>query len=234
MEIRCSQCEHLGEAAEVRPVEEGVGLVCAGCGHLNLLSIGPAAAEAPEQREKPKKEPAGVQSLLLARLIPPAGDGPRCRKCAHLVEADDAHCPRCGLSSVEGARLAAGEAPWEQPPPGKEGPFEQARLLWESALERGDASAISTFVDVVLEEGFVDFGIRRLQHFLVENQDHEEALLGLQRLARRLEATLTVAQTRATEEAKGFSEGLERFRARLLLVAVVVWFAILLLLYLVF
>lgn len=38
MEIRCSQCDHLGAAAEVHQTDSGVGLVCEQCGHVNEVA----------------------------------------------------------------------------------------------------------------------------------------------------------------------------------------------------
>lgn len=52
MEIRCSQCDHLGEAAEVRPVDEGVGLVCGQCGHVNVAATS-------ESNDDADREPSG-------------------------------------------------------------------------------------------------------------------------------------------------------------------------------
>ncbi|RDV39447.1 hypothetical protein DV096_02430 [Bradymonadaceae bacterium TMQ3] len=44
MEIRCEACKDVGPAAEVRAGTGGMELICAGCGHANLLQV----AGAPE------------------------------------------------------------------------------------------------------------------------------------------------------------------------------------------
>jgi phage FluMu protein Com len=238
MEIRCSKCGHLGEAAEVRPLPSGVGLVCGACGHVNELALGggPAEAAEPEPEVTPQAKPSArtERSPLMERLIPEPGDGLRCRKCATLVEADTVYCPRCGLDLEEGSRLGPGEAPWEQPPEGKEAAFDQARLLWGAASERREPRAIADFVDFALEEGLLDYGLRELQHYLVDHPGDEAALEGLERLAKRLQTTVDLARSRAEAQADSFNEDVKRFRARLLIGALAFWVVILLLLSLTF
>lgn len=55
MEIRCTDCGHLAAAAEVRPTDDGVGLVCDECGHVNVIradSAEPGADEAAPEIEE--------------------------------------------------------------------------------------------------------------------------------------------------------------------------------------
>ena len=51
MEIRCTNCQHIGPAREVRPTNHGVELICANCAHANPLEVG-AAPDAPAQQVK--------------------------------------------------------------------------------------------------------------------------------------------------------------------------------------
>lgn len=224
MEIRCSRCSRLGVAAAVQPVEEGLGLVCAGCGYINVVSV-EAEKEAAQAREQETKE-------LIARLLPEPGAGLRCRKCAHKLRGDDEFCARCGLSVAAAARFAEGEAPWEVAPPGKETELEQGRHLLASALERGEG--IEAFVDFVIEAELMDFGIRELQHVLVEHPDHREAAQGLARLAMQLEQAAEVARSQAAVAVEAFPKEVQRVRQRFLMGALIFWGVILILLSLVF
>jgi hypothetical protein len=63
VEIRCDNCSHVGPAAEVRPGQGSVVLVCENCGHENLLSVGEVAgAEAAPTDAGVQGEVAGDQS----------------------------------------------------------------------------------------------------------------------------------------------------------------------------
>jgi hypothetical protein len=230
MEIRCSKCGHLGVAAEVRPVDVGVGLVCGECGHVNVVA--PTAANEEESEKASgvdgelEAEPDGAS---LERIIPEPGDGERCRKCFYLFGDDESgHCPRCGLSIAEGERFEEGQAPWELPAPGEEDAFATALEIWERA-ESGDAAEFERFLDYVLNEELLDLGVRKLQGYLVSNPDDELARAGIARLARRLEMAMSVAQTRAQSQADTFNDEVKRYRKNLLVAALVFWTAIFLL-----
>lgn len=243
MEIRCKKCDHLGEAAAVRPVAGGVALTCAHCGHLNRLDVdaspvdaGPAPAPGPAKSPRSNKpelaEEAPKESrtaALLERLVPEPGDGLRCPKCLKLVAADEDNCSRCGLNIDEGARFANGEAPWDRPPRGKEEAFERARVFWDSIEERDDPEMLGSFVELVLEEDLLELGVRRLQRRLMKVPDDEIALEGLQRLAQRMERTIHIARTQAEARAESFTEGVQRFRSRMILWTLAVWAVILVL-----
>lgn len=219
MEIRCSNCSHLG-AATVVPLEGGVGLVCGGCGHVNILGVGAGT-------DKQVKTPGEKDSqVLAARLLPTPGEGERCRKCAHLLEIGEEYCARCGLSRRVAARFAKGQAPWEVAPPGKEALFAQGERLWANVLWRGEGEAIEAFVDFVLDEDLLDFGTRKLQYFLVEHPDHPQAVAGLARLAKKLELVAELVRSRAAVAGESFPKDVERVRERFLIGAAVMFGAL--------
>lgn len=235
MEIRCSECGHLGAAKEVRPVDDGMGLVCAECEHVNI-----AMADGDEHRTADHDDAdleieaddgeGGDDSALvesIARLLPQPGEGRRCRKCAHLFERDELeHCPRCGLSVAEGERYAQGEAPWEQPPEGKEQAYEEALQLWQVAMDESTAQTMDDFVDHVIAEGLIDFGMRRVQHHLVECPDDETALEALEQLATGLEMAIEVARTRAETKSEEFNDDVKRVRSGMMVGALIFWIGI--------
>lgn len=260
MEIRCEQCGHLGAASEVRPMEGGVGLVCAQCGHVNALHLGPTPtlAEAAQPAEPPpdidvtarmaarliakagtNKAPRvrsegekdmvdWVREHALDRLIPPPGEGLRCRKCANIYSPDHTHCGRCGLAVEEGYRHAPGQAPWERPVKGKEAQFEQARLLWESASSAWSEESVEKFVVFVRDADLIDAGIRKLQFRLVDHPDDPIALDALAKLAQGLEARIIVARSQAQASAEQFQVEVVQLRKKLLIVGLVAWVVILL------
>ncbi|MFW5968190.1 MAG: hypothetical protein ACOCV2_11760 [Persicimonas sp.] len=276
MEFRCKNCTHVGVASEVRQKEGGVMLVCANCGHENVLDV--AASEAGEAEEDPGADSSQNESSVdgasgslddeaLARrleqvsfdgetssdrdeqldfgdkaqvrqwlredalesLIPEEGDGPRCRKCAHLLEPEFDNCPRCGLDRDEAEQFAPGQAPWETPPEGKEAEQEQAELLWEAFRETGASDDLDKFVRVVREEELLDFAIRKLRFYLADHREHEGALSALRDLAGSLQSKLIVARARAQHSADAFQEDVGRFKRRLIGFTVVFWAGVLLL-----
>ena len=188
------------------------------------------AERAGKPGKKPQDENEALRVLLFERLLPEPGDGLRCRKCASLIAADDENCARCGLNIPEGLRHKRGQEPWEKPPPGREALVEQAWLLWESVEERESAQKMEDFIAFALEEGLVDFGVRRLQHYLVDHREDPVARAGLATLAERMEKTLQVARTQAQAGAETFTGELKRFRTWLLLGTLLVWVVILVLL----
>ena len=237
MEIRCSQCGHLGAAKEVRSVSDGVGLVCAECEHVNVASAGGDGAEetaTDEQRtggdtgrdpERDRMEMEIVESV--ERFLPQPGSGMRCRKCAHLFEREDPeHCPRCGLSVSEAESYAEGEAPWEIPPEGREEAFENARELWKKAVDGGHPEEVEEFVDHVIAAGLIDVWMRRVQHYLVDHPEDPIALDALRQLAKGLEVAIEVARTRAETKSEEFNDDVKRVRSGLMVGALIFWIAI--------
>ena len=239
MEIRCSECGHLGEASDVRPVDMGVGLVCGGCGYVNVVSSD--SGDAPKERDGEVEKATttspsataeqndGVSDEALQRLVPEPGSGARCRKCLQLLSGRAEHCPRCGLSVVEAEAYDAGEAPWEQPPEGKEDLMEEFQALFVSAVDDASAVSIDEFVDFAVQQGMIDLAIRRLQHHLIEDGDNDETLGGLERLAKSLEGAVMVARSRAEVKADQFHDEVEQIRSRFLMGALIFWVVILLL-----
>lgn len=260
MEIRCEQCGHLGAASEVRPIEGAVGLVCAHCGHLNTLHLGPKPAvteanppaqappdadvtarlaarliakggtnRAPRARTEGEKDMVDwVREHALDRLVPPPGEGLRCRKCANIYSPDQAHCGRCGLAIEEGHRHAPGQAPWERPVKGQEEKFEQARLLWESATGAWSEESVEKFIAFARDADLIDAGIRKLQFRLVDHPDDPIALDALSKLARGLEARIIVARGQAQASAEQFQVEVVQLRKKLLIVGLGAWLIILL------
>lgn len=79
MEFRCDKCTHVGAAAEVRPSEDGVILVCENCGHENVLETGPSKPEPSESagREdvaEPDEDAADRGEDAVADSEPPAAE----------------------------------------------------------------------------------------------------------------------------------------------------------------
>ena len=233
MEIRCSKCSHLAAAADVLSVDGGVGLVCAECGHINIA----AAAGDEEVATKSVDGADGTTAAAgedfversMARLVPKPGSGKRCPKCAHLLQEDADNCGRCGLSLEEASRHPEGEAPWETAPEGLEDAQEAAQSMWESIADGEEGASIADFVDFTIEAGLIDYGIRQLQFFLVDQPDDREALAGLRRLAESLKVAVQIAQTQAEAKADEFNDDVKRFRTNLLVAALLFWTVILLL-----
>ncbi len=165
----------------------------------------------------------------LEALIPQPGSGPRCRKCAWLVEPDAENCSRCGLSRREAERYDPGEAPWERPPDGKEAEQEQAELLWESFADEPDPSTLEKFVHFVRDEGLLNLGVRRLRFYLIDHPDDERAVEHLRDLAESLQSRLIVAQVQAKADASEFQDEVSRFKQRVMVGLVVFWGGIFLL-----
>lgn len=190
----------------------------------NLKGLGKEQEKAREDTDKARR------AELLLRLLPVPGEGLRCPKCSALVDAYDENCHRCGLTLERGRKYSLKEAPWEAPLPGKEDLYDQAWLLWESAVERESATELQDFIEFTLAEGLIDFGIRRLQGYLVNHTDDEIAREGLVTLAMRLDKAFQVARTQAEASAENFSGDLKRFRKRLLFGTLIFWVFILVLL----
>ncbi len=239
MEIRCSQCQHVGPAADVRPTAEGVVLVCENCGAENRLDVsrsdedsgadgtpetppvpidpGPASASQSAEAKE------WMEQGALERLIPEPGTGPRCRKCAHLLGEGESYCPRCGLSVSEANRYPEGEAPWEKAPPDKEAEHEQATLLWRSLQDHPTDENLSKFAEFARDEELLEYGVRKLRRFLIEHPDNERAIEYLRELASSFQARVIVAQAQAQIRADDFVQKTGQFKQILLWVVFVVW-----------
>lgn len=233
MEIRCKKCGYVGEAAEVRALPGGVGLVCAQCSHVNPLNL---SAE--------QEKPAGINGTVsqddlqgVKYLIPASGGGPRCPKCLALItqqnDEERTHCARCGLKITDMERFGPGEAPWEAAPAGKEVEFKQAEQLWPSfdALENGGLDAWSEHVQ---EHELLDYAVRKLQLQLIETPDSLPVLETLARIERKLQERVFLATTEAELSAEAYSGVVSRLRQRLLAFSLVFWAGILILFGIVF
>jgi hypothetical protein len=170
-----------------------------------------------------------VKEHALLRLIPPQGDGLRCRKCANIYSADQTHCTRCGLSINEANRHPPGQAPWEKAPKGREAMVERANLLWASATEDWSKEGVDKFVAFVSESELIDLGIRRLQFRLVDYPEDPIALDALAVLARGLETRIIIARSQAQASAEQYQDEITGLRKKLLYVGAVAWLLILLL-----
>lgn len=247
MEIRCSSCGHIGPAAQIVPGPDGVKLICANCGHANLLVVGAAAAATPEPKDEvaqlltqvpaqppaPKPTPRPLQqapnaeSLItpafVERLVPTPGDGLRCPKCAHLVRADEAHCSRCGLNQDDAARFEEGQAPWDLAPRGKEDAWERALLMWRSAIASWEQEQVDKFVTLIKAEGLHELGVRKLRFFLIEHPEDPLALAALQDVAAVMQARLLVARNQANLDKQTFEHDVTRLRGLLMIGSLVFW-----------
>ncbi len=223
--------------------ESGILFVCANCGHGNPVELGSSApAESVRPATKPTsgetapketKQPDWLDDELRARLVPERGEGLRCPKCLHLLADHEVVCARCGLDTERGRRFAPGAAPWEQPPPGKEPEFEQAELLWSSALENRSDDSLEKFVSFVREEGLTELGVRRLREWLVDHPDDEQAIRWLEEIAASFQARIMVARAQAEVSAEKFSDSTEKFK-RVLLVATAAYLTVILLIAMVY
>lgn len=240
MEIRCSECGHVG-AAEATTDENGIALICAECGHKNRLDMGKPepAPELSEQEPainyaalaqlpaaaklKEKEDEEEFRRAALERLIPEPGPGPRCPKCAHVVVAHDVYCSRCGLAIDEAMKHAPGEAPWERPPAGREGAHEQVQLLWSALEDDWTQDNFERFAQFVRDEGLVDFATRKLRFRLVDHPDDELALEFLGEIAESLQSRLAVAKAQAKASAEQFSEVTQRTKSVLLYATFIIW-----------
>ena len=245
MEIRCAKCGHLGVAKDVRPIADGVGLVCAECEHVNAATAGGSESEDSNGSDgnlealsssgsADSGEAVSVLQTDLAasieHLLPEPGSGRRCRKCAHLFEDEAAeHCSRCGLSIAEAEKYADGEAPWEQPPEGKGEEYRQAMRLWDDAVDSGEAEKMGDYVDYVIAEDLIEVGMRRMQRYLVSCPDDAAALQGLRQLAKGLEVAMEVARTRAESQSDEFNDDVKRVRSGMMVGALIFWIVIFLL-----
>ena len=232
MDIRCSKCQHVGPPAEIRPRDDGVELVCQNCGHVNTIETGGlpvvgdaggSVAAAAVERMVPAESARELAELSrLEKLVPVPGDGPRCRKCAHLLEPDAEACSRCGLNVAEGEKYGPGEAPWERPPEGKEDVFEQATLLWKSVLENPTDDNLLKFTAFAREERLLEYGVRQVRFFLVDHPDDEVALEELREMGESFQAQAIVAQAHAAVRAEN-SQQPGRARQILMWLTLVVW-----------
>lgn len=236
MEIRCESCSHVG-VAKVDLSQGGVRLICANCGHPNVLDIGKPVEEVatPPVVQRPTKRQVAAQveqesfeEEALRRLIPEVGDGPRCRKCIHLLEPGEDHCVRCGLNIEESHRYAKGEAPWERPPMGREGAWEEADLMWRRVVEDWNEERFAEFAETIRRLEAHDFAARRLRLWLVDHPDDPLALGFLREIAEGLRSRVMVAKAQAQANAAQFSDVTERVRKVLFWVVAVIGVLVLL------
>ena len=187
-----------------------------------------AFAAAEKERAKPKKEISltDISEKMMERLIPVQGDGPRCRKCAHLLSPVDEHCRRCGLNIADSHRYAEGDAPWEKAPRGKEAAFEQATLLWASANEQWSDERLDKFADFIREERLNELGIRLLRFRLAEHPDDMRAVAHLQELVSMMQSRVVVATAQAEASAQQFGQDVAKTRTALIGATVIFWVGI--------
>ena len=232
MEIRCTNCQHLGPAEQVLPTADGVALICANCGHHNALGVsdgdgasaGARSVAAPPATSKPSNSSSlWLQRDALERLVPEPGSGPRCRKCAHLLADDEQYCSRCGLAREEGERFPPGAAPWERPPVGKEDVHEQATLLWKALRDHPTEENLAKFADFAKNEQLLEYGVRQLRFFMVDHPEVPRARELLEELAASFHARIIVAQAQAQISAEGFGQSAMRYKQVLLWTVFVVW-----------
>ncbi len=233
MEIRCARCGHLGAAAEIIPTGEGVALRCAHCSFDNPLALGfaqrqpQAVAAAASPQLAAQLRLGGAQASLapeaLARLIPIAGDGPRCRKCAHLLEVQDESCAKCGLSAAEGARYAPGQAPWEQPAPGQEQTLATLNALWAQALRAWSAPKLEAFTAHALDQNLHDHALRLVRFALITRPEDPLALQALAKLTATMQTRVVAARAQAEVSAANLKEDLQRVRRTLIFGIFIFW-----------
>lgn len=251
MEIRCDKCGHVGPAAEVNASDDGVTLVCENCGRENRLDVdihasdgdepalddasgamtgrgGRARGDEPVDFADADRARRWLREDALEALVPEPGEGPRCRKCAHLLSPKSDHCPRCGLDAREAEQYAPGQAPWETAPEGKAEAQARAARLWEAFRDEPSDEDLDAFVEFSREEDLLDFAIRKLRFYLVDRPDDEAALERLRDLAGSLQSRLIVAQSRAQASADQFQEDVGRFKRRLIGFTLVFWGVVLL------
>lgn len=231
MEIRCESCSHVG-VARVDLSQGGVRLICANCGHANVLDLGtplqvvPATtttAPRPTKRQVAAQlEQESFEDEAFRRLIPEVGNGPRCRKCIHLLEPGVDHCVRCGLNIEESHRYASGEAPWERAPAGREDAWEEADLMWRRVVEDWNEERFSEFAETIRRLDAHDFAARRLRLWLVEHPDDPLALGFLREIAEGLRSRVMIAKAQAQASAAQFSDVTERVRKVLFWVVAVI------------
>ncbi|MFB6264086.1 MAG: zinc ribbon domain-containing protein [Bradymonadaceae bacterium] len=257
MKFQCSNCGHTGAADDVRSTEEGVEVVCAECGtaepletrgdaeneggegasppsSVSATGVGPDTEEAleafgPEPDDDRSAPLAGVVEEPTENLIPDPGEGPRCPKCAALVSEAAEHCPRCGLDLAEGRSYDDGEAPWEEPPRGKEGERRRALELWEAFEDEPGAERLETFVEFARDEQLVELGVRRLRFYLAENPDDREAADAVASLVEEMNSRVAAAKARAEADAEQFDEDIARIKRALAWIVILLSVAVVLL-----
>ena len=231
MEFRCPHCDHIGPAAEVQPGEDGVDVVCESCASSSPLET---EREARDETESPD-DSAEIPDIPSKQSIESDLSGDTSTSSTRTDHRNvtsipedvvdelvpdpeaDRRCPKCARSYEEG------RAPWEQPDPGREEVFEEARRLWERAVEDHTEEAFEAFVDHVRTHTLFGLGIRKLRFHLVDHPDDEMAVDALRSMASGMEAKMVAARTRAEADAEELQEDISRFKRLMAGVVLVLW-----------
>ena len=260
MEVRCSQCGHPGEPAELRAVDAGTEVVCAECGHGALLEASsdgdgsdpPADDVADVDHEEVEEALQTVRSgggettagtstgrldwdATYEHLVPDAESGPRCPKCIGRVEADRNHCPQCGLGLSN--RDLVDEERWDAIVEQSVQEFVrvEADERWRTTLDEQDSESFEAYVEWMTRHGADDEAIRRVRLFLVQHPEHQPALDALDTLTESVRSRLAAARAKAESESEAFQSDVSRFRRYVVGGLAVFWsLALVLALYLVF
>jgi hypothetical protein len=236
----------------VQPGEDGVDVVCESCASSSPLETEREArdetespddsAEIPDIPSKQSIESdlsgdtstsstrtdhrnvTSIPEDVVDELVPDPEADRRCPKCATPVASPRReHCADCGLNLEEARSYEEGRAPWEQPDPGREEVFEEARRLWERAVEDHTEEAFEAFVDHVRTHTLFGLGIRKLRFHLVDHPDDEMAVDALRSMASGMEAKMVAARTRAEADAEELQEDISRFKRLMAGVVLVLW-----------
>ncbi len=170
-----------------------------------------------------------VREHAVERLVPVAGEGARCRKCAALLADDAVHCIKCGLRLARAQRYAPGKAPWELAPTGQEADLAKSHELWDLLEASWEPAQIAAFVDFVKARDLLNHGIRKFQFRLVDHPGDALALGALASLAEGLQKRMVVATSQAEASAQSDAAEVFRLRKKLLVVSFAFWGSILLL-----
>lgn len=166
------------------------------------------------------------QSEALDRLIPDEGADRRCPKCASPV-GDRRHCSECGLDLERAEEYDEGEAPWAQPPEGREEAYEQAEALWKTFADpQGGEKELEKFTRFVRDLELYELGIRKLRFHLAEDPDDELAVEALEELTEGIQGRIVAAQSKAEADARELNEEISRFQRGLVWVVLILCLAV--------
>jgi len=239
VEFRCSQCDHLGEAEEIRATDRGTEVVCAECGHGELLEAS-SSDETPDQsgensggetvdRDEIERALRSVRSgrtdgdpdsrsnpldwdATYEHLVPDSEPGPRCPKCIERVEPDDHHCPDCGLGLSDRELLEPGESSAIVTESLQDFVREEADERWSAVTRKADPETFGAYVEWMTRYGGDEEAIRRIRYFLVKHPEDEAALEALDTLTQSLRSRLAAARAKAESESESFQSDVSQFR----------------------